>query len=304
MSAGSRRGVDAAGLAFAFGAYGLWGLFPPFFTSLDPAGAAEITAHRIVWTFVFLLGVLAAFGRLGELRALRGSTWLLLACASGLISANWFIYVYAVNADHAVDAAFGYFINPLVSVLLGVVVFGERLNRAQSVALLIALAAVLVLAAEVSGPPLIALGLAVSFALYGAVKKVVPADPQVSVGVEAAFAAPVAAAYLIALQVGGHAHFAGHGAGQVALLMLCGPVTAVPLLLFAAAARRLPLVTLGVMQYLTPSMLMAWGVFVGREPMSATRWTGFALIWTALAVFSTDALSRARRGAKGTLLAS
>ncbi|MFM8597417.1 MAG: EamA family transporter RarD [Mycobacterium sp.] len=304
MSTDSRRGVDAAGLAFAFGAYGLWGLFPPFFTSLDPAGAVEITAHRIVWTFVFLLAVLVAFGRLGGLRAIRPRTWLLLACASALISANWLIYVYAVNADHAVDAAFGYFINPLVSVLLGVFIFGERLNRAQSVALLIALGAIVLLSAGVSGPPLIALGLAVSFALYGAVKKVVPVDPQVSVGVEAAFAAPVAAVYLVGLHHGGHAHFIGYGPGQIALLLLCGPVTAVPLLMFAAAARRLPLVTLGVMQYLTPSMLMAWGVLVGHEPMSATRWVGFALIWTALAVFSTDALSRARRGAEGTLLAS
>ena len=304
MSTGSRRGVDATGLAFAFGAYGLWGLFPPFFTALDPAGAAEITAHRIVWTFLFLAGVLVVFGRLGDVRAIRPRTWLLLACASALIATNWFIYVYAVNAQHAVDAAFGYFINPLVSVLFGVVIFGERLNRYQTVALLIALVAVLLLSAEVSGPPLIALGLAVSFALYGAVKKVVPTDPRVSVGVESALAAPFAAAYLIGLQVGGHAHFAGHGPGHIALLVLCGPVTAVPLLLFAAAAQRLPLVTLGVMQYLTPSMLMAWGVFVADEPMSGTRWAGFALIWAALAVFTADALARARRGAKGTLLAS
>ena len=298
-----KRGVDATGLALGFGAYGLWGLFPPFFTALDPAGAGEITAHRIVWTCAFIGALLVASGRLGELRAIRPRTWLLLACASALISVNWLIYVSAVNTGHAVDAAFGYFINPLVSVLFGVVIFGERLNRAQVVALAIALSAVLLLAAGISGPPLISLGLAVSFALYGAVKKVIPADPRVSVGVESALAAPFAAGYLLWLQIGGLAHFAGHGAVHAALLLLCGPVTAIPLLLFAAAAQRLALVTLGVLQYLTPSMLMAWGVFVAREPMSGAHWAGFALIWTALAVFSVDALSRARRG-KGTLLAS
>lgn len=304
MTAAPGRRLDPRGLGYAFSAYGLWGLFPPFFAALKPAGAAEIMAHRIVWTFVFMMGLLLALGRLGEIRTIRPRTWLLLCCASALIATNWFVYVYAVNSGRAVDTAFGYYVNPLVSVLLGMVLFGERLSRAQLAALFIAVIAVLVLFSESRHPPLIALVLAVSFALYGAVKKVVDVDPRVSVGVEAGLAVPLAATYLLALQLGGHAHFTGHGTGHVILLLLCGPVTAVPLLFFAAATQRLPLVTIGLIQYLTPSMLMAWGVLVAHEPMSPVRWAGFALIWTALAVLSADALSRARRPRTGTLLPS
>lgn len=304
MTGESRPRLDAGGLGYALGAYGLWGLFPPFFALLRPAGALEILAHRILWTFVFMAVVLVVLGRLGEVRAIGRRTWLLLACASALISTNWFVYVYAVNSGRVVDTAFGYYINPLVSVLLGVVLFGERLNRTQVVAVFIAAVAVAVLSSDLHGPPLIALGLAVSFACYGAVKKVIDVDPRVSVGVEAGLAAPLAAVCLVALQAGGNAHFTGYGPGHVVLMVLCGPVTAIPLLFFAAATRRLPLVTIGLMQYLAPSMLMAWGVLVGHEPMSPVRWCGFALIWTALVVFSADALSRAGRTRPGTLLSS
>lgn len=299
-------GRDTAGLLFGLGAYLSWGVFPAFFPLLKPAGPVEILAHRVVWTVLLMVVVLAAGGRersdsgmrtggrLSDVRSLTRRTWLLLVCASALISTNWLIYIYAVNSGHVVDAALGYFINPLVSVLLGVVIFGERLNRAQTVAVLIAIVAVGLLAGGAGGAPWIALGLAVSFGLYGAVKKVVPADPRVSVAVETAVASPFALAYLIALQLGGTGQFTGNGAGHVVLLLLCGPVTAVPLLCFAAAAQRLPLVTLGLLQYLTPSMQMTWGLVVGHEPMTPLRWTGFTLIWIALAVFSGDALRRAR----------
>lgn len=302
-----QRGTGANGLLYGFGAYALWGLFPFFFDALAPAGAVEILAHRIVWTVLLMIGVLIALRRMGDLRAITRRTWVLLAAASVLITTNWLIYVYSVNNDHVVDAAFGYFVNPLVSVVLGVVFFGERLNRVQSVSLLLALTAVALLSVGVGGPPMIAIGLALSFALYGAVKKVVPTDPRVSVAVETAIAAPIAAVYLVALQLSGQATFTDQGPVHTMLLVLCGPVTAVPLLLFAAAAQRLPLVTLGLMQYLTPSMLLTWGVLVGHEPMSPTRWGGFALIWVALVIFSGDALRRARadrRRAFGTLQAS
>ena len=285
---------DATGLLFGLGAYVSWGIFPAFFPLLKPAGPAEILAHRVVWTVLFMALVLAALGRLSDLRSLSHRTWLLLLGASVLISTNWLIYIYAVNSGHVVDAALGYFINPLVSVLLGVVLFGERLNRPQIVAVLIAVVAVGLLSSGAGGAPWIALGLAVSFGLYGAVKKVVPVDPRVSVAVETAVAAPFALAYLAALQIGGTSQFTGNGAGHIVLMLLCGPITAVPLLCFAAAAQRLPLVTLGLLQYLTPSMQMTWGLLVGHEPMSPLRWTGFALIWLALAVFSADALRRTR----------
>ncbi|MEZ0049815.1 chloramphenicol-sensitive protein RarD [Mycobacterium sp. MAA66] len=288
---------QSRGLWLGLGAYGSWGLFPAFFPLLKPAGAFEVLAHRIVWTLLFMTVVLVLTRRLGDLRTLTARTWGLLVGASALISINWVIYIYAVNNGHVVDAALGYFINPLVSVALGVALFGERLGRAQLAALAIALGAVALLAVAAGSLPLIALGLAASFGLYGAVKKVVPADPRVSVGVEAALAGPFALGYLVMLTVAGQSTFTGHGGGHVALLLLCGPVTAIPLLMFAGAAQRLPLVTMGLLQYLTPGLQMAWGVFVGREPMPASRWAGFLLIWVALAIFTGDAVRRARASA-------
>ncbi|WP_445170178.1 EamA family transporter RarD [Mycolicibacterium sp. Dal123E01] len=283
------------GLLYGIGAYGSWGLFPAFFPLLKPAGAFEVLAHRIIWTLVLMAGVLVTMRKLSDLRTITARTWLLLVCASALIAANWVIYVYAVNNGHVVDAALGYFINPLVSVLLGVLIFAERLNRAQLAALLVALAAVVLLAIGLGGPPLIALGLAFSFGLYGAVKKVVPTDPRVSVGLEAAIAAPFAIVYLVVLQCSGQGQFTNNGAGHIALMILSGPITAIPLLFFAAAAQRLPLVTLGLLMYLTPAMQMTWGVVVAHEPMPPARWVGFGLIWLALLVFSGDALRRARQ---------
>ncbi|MCT7659844.1 EamA family transporter RarD [Mycobacterium deserti] len=283
-----------SGLLFGVGAYGMWGLFPAFFPLLKPASALEILAHRIVWCFLLMVVVIAAVRRLGDLRAITGRTWLLLTLASALISVNWVIYIYAVNNGHVVDAALGYFINPLVTVALGLVLFRERLNAAQWVALVIAVGAVVVLTVEVGALPVIGLGLALSFGLYGAVKKVVPVDPRVSVGVEAAIATPLALAYLVVLQVAGDATFAHHGGGHVALMVLSGALTALPLLCFAAAAQRLPMVTMGLLFYLTPAMQLTWGVVVGHEPMPPARWLGFGLIWLALAVFTVDAFFRGR----------
>jgi chloramphenicol-sensitive protein RarD len=283
-----------SGLLYGVGAYGLWGLFPAFFPLLKPAGAFEVLAHRIVWSAVSMALVIVAIRRVGDIRKITRRTWLLLACASALIAINWVVYVYAVNNGHVVDAALGYFINPLVSVSLGLLIFRERLNRAQLLALGIAVAAVVVLTLEVGSPPVIGLALALSFGLYGAVKKVVPADPSVSVGIEAALAAPIAIGYIVWLQAVGHGTFTNHGPGHVVLMILSGPVTALPLLLYAAAAQRVPLVTLGLVFYMTPMMQLTWGVLVGHEPMPPARWLGFGLIWLALVVFSADALWRAR----------
>jgi chloramphenicol-sensitive protein RarD len=283
-----------SGLLFGVGAYGMWGLFPAFFPLLKPAGSFEILAHRIVWCFALMVVVVAAVRRLGDLRAISGRTWLLLLCASALISVNWVIYIYAVNNGHVVDAALGYFINPLVTVALGLLIFREQLNRAQFAALAIAVIAVVILTVEVGAPPVIGLGLALSFGLYGAVKKVVPTDPRVSVGVEAGVAAPFALVFLVVLHTTGHGTFTNQGPGHVVLMILSGVLTALPLLFFAAAAQRLPMVTMGLLFYLTPAMQLTWGVVVGHEPMPLARWLGFALIWLALAVFSADAFWRAR----------
>ena len=301
MTGARQRSADRAGLLYGLGAYGLWGVFPAFFALLAPAGAVEVLAHRIVWTVLLMAVLLVTMRLLGDLGTISRHTWLLLACASALISTNWLIYIWAVRTGDVVDAALGYFITPLVNVVLGVVIFGERLNRAQAVALLLALAAVVLLSVGMGGQPMIGIGLALSFGLYGAVKKVVPTDPRVSVAVETGIAAPFAVVYLAVLQFSGNAEFANHGAGHTALMMLCGPVTAVPLLFFAAAAQRLPLVTLGLLQYLTPSMQLTWGVLADHEPMPPVRWAGFALIWIALAIFSGDALSRAFHARTGNL---
>ncbi|WP_460354205.1 EamA family transporter RarD [Mycobacterium sp. ZZG] len=283
-----------SGLLFGAGAYMMWGLFPAFFPLLKPAGAVEILAHRIIWSFALMVVVVAVVRRLGDLKQIDRRTWLLLIAAAGLISANWLIYVYAVNNGHVVDAALGYFINPLVAIALGMVIFREKLNRWQVAALAVAVVAVVILTVQVGQPPLVGLGLALSFALYGAVKKSVRTDPRVSVGLEAAIATPFAVAYLVVLQSGGNGTLTGHGAGHVALLILSGVLTALPLLLFAAAAQRLAMVTLGLLFYVTPAMQLSWGVLVGGEPMPPMRWVGFALIWLALVVFTADAVRRTR----------
>ncbi|MUL84570.1 MULTISPECIES: EamA family transporter RarD [unclassified Mycolicibacterium] len=279
-------------MLYGAGAYIWWGLCPGFFLLLLPAGAPEVLAHRIVWSALFLLLVLALARRLGDLRRLTLRTWLQLLAAAVLISLNWGTYIYAVTTGHVVDAALGYFINPLVSVLLGVLVFRERINRWQAVALALALIAVVILTVQVGAPPYVAVILALSFGVYGLVKKVVQADPRVSVAVETLIALPLAAGYVIALEVLGRGNFLNHGPWHAVLLLLAGPVTAVPLLLFAAAAQRLPMVTLGLLFYLNPALQMAWGVFIGHEPMPPVRWIGFALIWVALVIMTVGALSR------------
>lgn len=287
-----------SGLFFGAGAYVMWGVFPAFFPLLKPAGAVEVLAHRIIWGFVLMIVVVAAVRRLGDIKAIDRRTWLVLVAASGLISVNWLIYVYAVNNGHVVDAALGYFINPLVSIALGLLIFGEKLNRWQFSALAIAVVAVVILTVQLGQPPLVGIGLAISFGLYGAVKKLVPTDPRVSVGIEAAIAVPFALTYVVALQLHGGGTFTGHGGWHVGLLILSGMLTAIPLLLFAAAAQRLPMVTLGLLFYVTPAMQLTWGVVVGHEPMPPARWIGFALIWLALLVFTVDAVGHAQRSAR------
>ncbi|MEZ0339655.1 EamA family transporter RarD [Mycobacterium sp. pV006] len=288
-----------SGLLFGVGAYGMWGMFPAFFPLLKPAGAVEVLAHRIIWSFLLMVVVVAVVRRMGDLRRITRREWLLLTAAAALISVNWLIYVYAVNNGHVVDAALGYFINPLVSIALGMLMFRETLNRWQIGALALAVVAVVVLTVSLGELPLVGLGLAFSFGLYGAVKKLVPTDPRVSVGVEAGLATPVALVYVIVAQAAGHATFTAHGGGHVALMISAGILTALPLLCFAAAAQRLPLVTLGLLFYMTPAMQLTWGVLVGGEPMPPARWVGFALIWVALLLFTVDAVRRARTGRRG-----
>lgn len=294
------RSATSTGLLMGFGAYGLWGLFPAFFPLLAPAGATEILAHRMVWTLLVMAVLLAVTGRLRGLRRIPARTWGVVAVSALLISVNWGVYIYAVNSGRVVEAALGYFINPLISVALGVVVLRERLRRGQVVALAIGAVAVLALTIDYGRPPWLSLVLAVSFGLYGLMKKTVKLDPRTSLTAEALVLAPFALGWLLMLNLQGSGTFASLGTGHVLLLMATGPLTAVPLLLFGGAAQRIPLATLGLLQYLTPVLQFVWGVTVVHEAMPGSRWFGFALVWVALVVFTTDAV-RGGRAARRAL---
>jgi len=294
-----RAGKSVPGVAFGVGAYLSWGLFPAFFGLLVFADAVEILAQRIVWTLAVALVLLAVAGRLREMRQIDARTWRLAALASVAISINWGVYVYGVTSGHVVECALGYFTNPLVTVAFGVLIFRERLAAAQWVALGLGAAAVVVLTVDYGRPPYIALTLAITFALYGLVKKVIRLDAMRGLAAEGLVSAPFALAFLVFLTVtGSNTLFAGPV--EAGLLIATGPVTLVPLLLFAVAAQRVPLSTMGLVQYLTPALQMAWGVAVAHEPMPASRWAGFALIWVALAIFTADALRRNRLARRET----
>jgi chloramphenicol-sensitive protein RarD len=283
-------------------AYLLWGLFPLYFPLLEPAGGVEIVAHRVLWSLVFIALLLTGTGRWRDVRRVLADrrTLLVLGAAAVFIAVNWLVFVYGVNSGHVVETSLGYFINPLVSVLLGVAFFAERLRPMQWTAVAVATVAVVVLTVDYGRPPWIALALAASFGLYGLMKKLVRVDAAPGLFVETALVALPAAAFLAILHAQGHGTFGAAGPGNALLLVSSGVATAVPLLLFAAATRRIPLSTVGLLQYLTPLMQLAVGVFVDGEPMPPARLAGFGLVWVALAVFTADSLRNARSGARRT----
>jgi chloramphenicol-sensitive protein RarD len=292
------RTPSTVGVGMGIGAYGLWGLFPAFFPLLEPASATEILGHRMVWTLVFMLILLTVSGRLSHLRGIPLRTWAMAGMASMLIAVNWGVYIYAVNSGHVVEASLGYFITPLLSVALGVVVLREGLGRWQLLALGLAVCAVVVLTVDYGRPPFISLTLAASFGMYGLIKKTIKLDPRSSLTAEGLVLAPLSIGYLVWLQLSGASTFTDHGAGHAVLLLTAGLVTALPLLLFGAAAQRIPLVTLGVLQYLTPVLQLAWGLAVVHEAMPPSRWLGFAIIWVALVIFTIDLVVKGRRSAR------
>ncbi len=296
----SRRGT-----AYGVLAYLLWGLFPLYWPLLAPAGALEVLAHRVLWSLVVvlvLLQVTRGWSAVGDVVRDRGRL-AKLAAAAVLVSINWGTYIYGVTSNHVVETSLGYFVNPLVSVLLGVVVLGERLRPAQKFAVAAALVAVVVLSIENGRPPWIALVLAFSFGFYGLLKKQAGVAAVPALAVETAVLAPVAALFLTGLGVTGRATFTGHGLGHPLLLALAGVVTAVPLLAFAGAANRVPLSTLGVLQYLAPTMQFLLGVLLFHEPLGLARLLGFCLVWLALVVFTADLLGERRRQTRRTVLA-
>ncbi|MGZ3117154.1 EamA family transporter RarD [Streptomyces sp. H62] len=298
--AGSSRSEQRVGLLNGFAAYGMWGLVPLFWPLLKPAGAGEILAHRMVWSLAFVAVALLVVRRwawAGEL--LRQPRKLgLITVAAAVITVNWGVYIWAVNSGHVVEASLGYFINPLVTIAMGVLLLKERLRPVQWAAVGTGAAAVIVLTVGYGRPPWISLCLAFSFATYGLVKKKVNLGGVESLAAETAIQFLPALGFLLWLGARGDSTFTTEGAGHAALLAATGVVTAIPLVCFGAAAIRVPLSTLGLLQYLAPVFQFLLGIFYFGEAMPPERWAGFALVWLALTLLTWDALRTVRRTAR------
>jgi chloramphenicol-sensitive protein RarD len=289
--------VDRRGILFGVAAYVMWGIFPLYFPLLKPAGPSEILAQRIIWSLVAVLMMLAVRRHWSWVRDLvrQPKKLGLLALAAVVITVNWGIFIYAVNSGRTLEASLGYFINPLLSVVFGVVIFRERLRRWQWVAVGLGALSVVVLTIGYGRLPWIALLLAGSFGTYGLVKKFVNMPSAESLATETFIIFLPALAYAVYVQLQGTADFGHHGAGHALLIVGTGLVTAVPLMLFNASAIRIPMSTLGMLQYLAPVLQFLIGLLVQHETMPASRWAGFLLVWAALITLSVNGLRTARR---------
>jgi len=287
---------DGRGYSAAIAAFVIWGLFPLYLIGLLRVSATQITAHRIVWSCVFVLGWLAVTGDLAKLRnaVRRDGVLVRLVASAFFIAVNWLGFAWAVNHGHVLEVSLAYFIGPLLNVLLGIFVLAERLDRAQWVAVAFAAAGVVYLTFVAGHPPWIALMVGSSFAFYGLIRKTVSIEALPGLAVETILLTPFAAAYLIWCQAQGIGVFGHTGALVDGLLLAGGIVTSVPLVLFAYGARRVPFSTIGILQFIAPSMQLACGLIVFGEPFESARITGFALIWIGLAIYAGNALWRAR----------
>ncbi|HVM27953.1 MAG TPA: EamA family transporter RarD [Mycobacteriales bacterium] len=285
------------GTLYGAGAYLLWGLFPLYWPLLQPSSALEVLAHRILWSLVVVAVLLAVLRRLSYVTAaLRDpqKAWR-LALAAVVIAINWGTYIYGVSTDQVVETSLGYFANPIVTVLMGVLLLGERLRPGQWAALGLAFVAVVVLTVENGRPPWIALVLAFSFGTYGLLKKTAGVGAVEGLGIETLVLLVPAGVFVAWLGVSGGGTFGSEGPGHAALLALSGLITAVPLLLFGAAASRVPLTTLGILQYLAPTLQFLIGVLLYDEPMPRAKLLGFCLVWVALALFTSESFRNSRR---------
>jgi chloramphenicol-sensitive protein RarD len=283
------------GIGYGIAAYGLWGAVPIFWPLVKQAGALEILAHRIIWSLVICVILLLTvvprgwWARIGTRRHLS-----MLVAAACVVSLNWGTYIWAVNHGHVVETSLGYYINPILSILVGVIFLRERMHALQWLCVGLAALAVMILTLDYGRLPWIALTLATSFATYGVIKKQLNAGAVDTLTAESAILTPLALGYLIYLQLTGTLTFGHLGWGHSLLLMAAGIVTVIPLLCFAAAATRLPLSTLGLLQYIAPTLQFLLGVLYFGEHMSAARWIGFALVWLALVILTADGIRRAR----------
>jgi chloramphenicol-sensitive protein RarD len=287
------------GVIYAFAAFAMWGLFPLYFKTLHQVAALELLAHRMAWSMLFLLIVLTLRSQWRWLKPVLRDKPLLarFAASAVLLSTNWGIYIWAVNAGHIVEASLGYFINPLINVLFGYFFLGERLRRLQWLAIAIAAMGVLWLTWQNGQPPWISAALAVTFGSYGLLRKTARLGALEGLTLETLLLFPVALAFLGAMAGLGKSSFVDAPLSVEMLLAAAGPITAIPLLLFAAGARRIPLSMLGVIQYVTPTLQLLIGVWIYHEPFDATQMVGYGLIWVALIVYSLEGLWRARLGA-------
>ncbi|KAA0889775.1 EamA family transporter RarD [Oryzomonas rubra] len=299
MSSPARQEPLRQGLTYGFLAYLVWGFFPVYFKALHGIPPLEVVAHRIVWSVLFLLVLVAATGCWGEVRTAFASRRVLLTLigSTTLITINWLVFIYAVEQGQVLQSSLGYFITPLVNVLLGMIFLRERLRPLQMISLLLAVTGVGLLTARVGAVPWISLGLAASFGLYGLLRKTAHVESLAGLLVETILTGPLALAYLIWLGTHGQGAFPAAVDQGALWLPLAGVLTATPLLLFAAAARRLRLATIGFLQYLTPSLQFALAVFAYGEQFTPTHMVTFILIWSGLALYTADAVRTFRNPA-------
>jgi chloramphenicol-sensitive protein RarD len=292
------------GFLFALSAYGLWGVLPLFLKLVDHLPAAEVVAHRILWSIPIAGAVLLALGRTADIKAAFRSPYTLAVAAvtATIISVNWGIYVWAIAVDRTVETALGYYINPLMSIAMGAVFLSEKLTRLQMAAIGLAGLAVVVLTIEAGGLPWISLALATTFAVYGFLRKTLPIGPSQGFFLEVLLLSIPSLAYLIWLYARREGHFIASEPDNILLLVLCGPATAIPLMLFGFGAKLLRFSTIGIMQYIAPTMVFLIAVFVFHEPLGFWKMVAFALIWTALALYSWSMFSTrtAANGAGGS----
>ncbi len=284
------------GLIFAITAYAIWGVLPVFMKALSHLPAAEIIAHRVLWSLPIAAGVLIWQGRTTEVRAaLRSPRMLGMAALTAvLISVNWTIYVWAIAHDHALDAALGYYINPLFSVFLGATLLRERLSRGQIAAIALAACAVVILTVSAGSLPIVAVGLTLSWGMYAYFKKSLPLGPNQGFTLEVLLLTPLAAGFLIWQALQGQAHF-GATTFDTVMLIACGPITAIPLLFYANGAKLIRLSTIGILQYIAPTMIFLCAVILFREPFEGARLIAFPMIWAALVVYTATLVGQARR---------
>lgn len=274
----------------------MWGAFPLYFALLTRISPVEVVAHRIVWSLAFLVIVVSLTRTWGDVRRAVGSrrTLGLLSLAAVFVSINWTTYVWAIGHGLVVEASLGYFMNPLLAVLLGVVVFRERLRRAQWIAVICAAAALVVLTLALGRFPFVGLVIALSFAFYSLMKKLAGVSGMASLTVETTILLPIALGTIVIISSAGGSSFTSLGWGTTALMVLLGPLTAIPLIAFGAAANRLPLSTIGLMQYITPMSAFILGITVFGEHQTPAEWAGFGLVWIGLIVFAIDAVRASR----------